>query len=227
MGLFNIFKKKDCEICGKEVGMFGYKKLEDGEICKDCVKLLSPWFEERRHSTVAQIKAHTYNNPLKVTDANGTVTEIAINGDVSELYLDIENSADLRYYVFEIYASDKLLAICYFDLYDSTAEFLWNDEISKSSVAAIDFRGADKVRTDYYSLNKGNPTEETIDGKDYVSYTASGGNGTWFAWKPLHSKEYYETEEYKKLNWQAIPRLQGRADHTALDYEKLLEKIFI
>jgi len=57
MGLFNIFKKKDCEICGKEVGMFGYKKLEDGEICKDCVKLLSPWFSERRHSTVESIKA--------------------------------------------------------------------------------------------------------------------------------------------------------------------------
>ena len=57
MGLFDIFKKKDCEICGKEVGMFGYKKLEDGEICKDCVKLLSPFFDERRHSTVEQIKA--------------------------------------------------------------------------------------------------------------------------------------------------------------------------
>ena len=56
MGLFDRFKKQDCEICGKEVGMFGYKKLEDGEICKDCVKLLSPWFEDRRHSTVAQIK---------------------------------------------------------------------------------------------------------------------------------------------------------------------------
>ena len=56
MGLFNIFKKQDCEICGKEVGMFGYKKLKDGEICKDCVKLLSPWFEERRESTVEQIK---------------------------------------------------------------------------------------------------------------------------------------------------------------------------
>ena len=57
MGLFDIFKKKDCEICGKEVGMFGYKKLEDGEICKDCVSLLSPWFDDRRHSTVEQIKA--------------------------------------------------------------------------------------------------------------------------------------------------------------------------
>ena len=57
MGLFDVFKKKDCEICGKEVGMFCYKKLEDGEICKDCVKLLSPWFDDRRHSTVEQIKA--------------------------------------------------------------------------------------------------------------------------------------------------------------------------
>ena len=57
MGLFDAFKKKDCEICGKEVGLFGYKKLEDGEICKDCVKLLSPWFDDRRHSTVEQIKA--------------------------------------------------------------------------------------------------------------------------------------------------------------------------
>ncbi len=57
MGLFDVFKKKDCEICGKEVGMFGYKKLEDGEICKDCVKLLSPWFDDRRHATVEQIKA--------------------------------------------------------------------------------------------------------------------------------------------------------------------------
>lgn len=57
MGLFDVFKKKDCEICGKEVGIFGYKKLEDGEICKDCVKLLSPWFDDRRHSTVEQIKA--------------------------------------------------------------------------------------------------------------------------------------------------------------------------
>ena len=57
MGLFDRFKKQDCEICGKEVGMFGYKKLKDGEICKDCVKLLSPWFEDRKESTVAQIKA--------------------------------------------------------------------------------------------------------------------------------------------------------------------------
>ena len=67
MGLFDAFKKKDCEICGKEVGIFGYKKLEDGEICKDCVKLLSPWFDDRRHSTVEQIKAQlAYREENKV-----------------------------------------------------------------------------------------------------------------------------------------------------------------
>ena len=70
MGLFDVFKKKDCEICGKEVGMFGYKKLEDGEICKDCVKLLSPWFDDRRHSTVEQIKAQ-----LKYREEN----QVALN----------------------------------------------------------------------------------------------------------------------------------------------------
>ncbi len=57
MGLFDIFKKKGCAICGKEVGVFGRKKLEDGEICTDCVKKLSPFFDDRRHSTVAQIEA--------------------------------------------------------------------------------------------------------------------------------------------------------------------------
>ena len=29
MGLFDRFKKQDCEICGKEVGMFGYKMVEN------------------------------------------------------------------------------------------------------------------------------------------------------------------------------------------------------
>ena len=77
MGLFDRFKKQDCEICGKEVGMFGYKKLKDGEICKDCVKLLSPWFEERRESTVAQIKeqlAYRARNAEALKDFHPTKT---------------------------------------------------------------------------------------------------------------------------------------------------------
>ena len=58
MGLFGkLFEKKSCDICGGEIGLLGNKKLEDGNCCKECAGKLSPWFNERRHSTVEDIKA--------------------------------------------------------------------------------------------------------------------------------------------------------------------------
>ena len=53
MGLFD---KKYCDICGEKIGLLGNRKLDDGNLCKECAKKLSPWFEERRHSTVDSIK---------------------------------------------------------------------------------------------------------------------------------------------------------------------------
>ena len=50
-----FFSKEACDICGKEIRM-GKRKLEDGMICKDCASLLSPFFSERRQSTLAEIK---------------------------------------------------------------------------------------------------------------------------------------------------------------------------
>ena len=97
MGLFDVFKKKDCEICGKEVGLLGYKKLEDGEICKDCVKLLSPWFDDRRHSTVEQIKqqlAYREENKRKVaafrpdrTYGESTVLKVQLDNGVPTCFV--------------------------------------------------------------------------------------------------------------------------------------------
>ena len=58
MGLFGkMFEKKYCAVCGNEIKILGNRKLEDGNLCKDCAEKLSPWFDERRHSTVEQIKA--------------------------------------------------------------------------------------------------------------------------------------------------------------------------
>ena len=58
MGLFGkMFEKKYCDVCGNEIKILGNRKLEDGNLCKDCAEKLSPWFDERRHSTVEQIKA--------------------------------------------------------------------------------------------------------------------------------------------------------------------------
>ena len=57
MGLFGkLFEKKECAICGGEIGMLGNRKLEDGNMCKKCAAKLSPWFSDRKNSTVAEIQ---------------------------------------------------------------------------------------------------------------------------------------------------------------------------
>ena len=57
MALFGkLFEKKECAICGGEIGLLGNRKLEDGNCCKNCAAKLSPWFNDRRQSTVEEIK---------------------------------------------------------------------------------------------------------------------------------------------------------------------------
>ena len=55
MGLFD---KKYCDFCGSKIGLLGNKKLEDGNMCKDCASKLSPWFSDRRPLVQRQ---ETYN----------------------------------------------------------------------------------------------------------------------------------------------------------------------
>lgn len=74
MGLFD---KKFCDICGEKIGLLGNKKLEDGNMCKKCASLLSPWFSDRRHSTLAEIKdqlAYREANRSAVASFNVTRT---------------------------------------------------------------------------------------------------------------------------------------------------------
>ena len=66
MGFFNnLFEKKVCDICGGEIGLLGNRKLDDGNLCKTCASKLSPWFEDRRHSTVEEVR-----NQLEYREAN-------------------------------------------------------------------------------------------------------------------------------------------------------------
>lgn len=74
MGLFD---KKYCDVCGEKIGLLGNRKLEDGNLCKNCAKLLSPWFSERRHSTLADIKeqlAYREENKQAVKEFHVTLT---------------------------------------------------------------------------------------------------------------------------------------------------------
>ena len=51
-----LFSKKNCDVCGGKIGLLGNRKLDDGNLCKNCAKKLSPFFSERRRSTVNDIK---------------------------------------------------------------------------------------------------------------------------------------------------------------------------
>ncbi len=74
MGLFD---KKFCDVCGEKIGLLGNKKLEDGNLCKDCARKLSPFFSERRSSTVEEIKeqlAYREENKRQVPSLHPTKT---------------------------------------------------------------------------------------------------------------------------------------------------------
>ncbi|MBO5396450.1 MAG: DUF4428 domain-containing protein [Clostridia bacterium] len=85
MGLFD---KKFCDICGEKIGMLGNRKLSDGNMCKDCAKLLSPFCDDRRSSSLADIKAQ-----LQYREENKAVLRafspmITVDGDYKNIYVD-------------------------------------------------------------------------------------------------------------------------------------------
>ena len=45
MGFFDkMFEKKECAICGTELGLLGKTKINEGYLCKECAGKLSPFF---------------------------------------------------------------------------------------------------------------------------------------------------------------------------------------
>ena len=85
-----LFSKKFCDVCGNKIGLLGNRKLEDGNLCKDCAKKLSPWFSERRHSTLNEIKAqldYREENKEKVAAFNTSKTL----GNRTRLMIDAQN----------------------------------------------------------------------------------------------------------------------------------------
>ena len=92
MGLFD---KKYCDICGKKIGLLGNKKLEDANMCKECAAKLSPWFSERRHSSLEEIKsqlAYREDNRAAVaafhtTRSLGRYTKVLLDEDARKFMI--------------------------------------------------------------------------------------------------------------------------------------------
>lgn len=87
-----MFDKKFCDICGGKIGVLGNRKLDDGNLCKDCAKGLSPFFSDRRRSTIADIKeqlAYREENKVAVaafhtTRTLGTGTKVLLDEDAGK-----------------------------------------------------------------------------------------------------------------------------------------------
>ena len=85
MGLFD---KKYCDICGDKISLLGNRKLDDGNLCRKCASKLSPWFENRRHSTVSEIERHLQyreDNRKRIAEFNITAD---LDGMNMHVYID-------------------------------------------------------------------------------------------------------------------------------------------
>ena len=99
MGFFKkIFEKKECSLCGGEIGLLGNRKLEDGNCCKDCAAKLSPWFDDRRHSTVDQIRAQLAYREENQAALNGFRPTLAF-GEGYTLQAELENGVPSRFVI--------------------------------------------------------------------------------------------------------------------------------
>ena len=99
MALFGkLFEKKICSICGSEIGLLGNRKLADGNCCKKCASKLSRWFEDRRESTVDQIKAQLAYREKNAEDLKSFVVS-SIIGEYEKMYLEIVDDVPTRFFV--------------------------------------------------------------------------------------------------------------------------------
>ena len=84
MGLFD---RKYCSICGEKIGLLGNRKLEDGNMCKKCASRLSPWFSDRRHSTLDEIRAQLEYRENNRADVDAFCVTRTFGGN-TKVYLD-------------------------------------------------------------------------------------------------------------------------------------------
>ena len=155
MGLFDkIFEKKLCSICGGEIGLLGNRKLEDGNLCKVCAGKLSPFFSDRRNSTVQEIKeqlAYREENKKAIATFNPTRTL----GNYTKIYLDEVNR--------------KLVVSSARNLVDANADVLDFSQVTGCDVDVKEYRTEEKRKDPSGKLVSYRPERYTYKYDFYVT----------------------------------------------------------
>ena len=198
MGLFD---KKTCDICGEKIGLLGNRKLDDGNMCKDCLKLASPYLTGRKQFTVSDMKDHLEyreQNKAKVEAFNPTTTF----GTTTKVYLDegnglwlVSSSSNYKRDNPDVMTIDQVTG-CNLDVRESRTE--------------IRFKKSDGSMASY------NPPRYDIDYDFYIEIFV---NSQWFTEiefkvnsskiKEINSAEYRNTERQSRDIKEALTKVHG------------------
>ena len=240
MALFDMFKKKNCDLCGGEIGLLGNRKLEDGNCCKNCANKLSRWFDDRRHSTVANIR-----DQLAYREANAAALQnfraTKVIGEENKVYID-ENSR--RFFVArydnyqeenpDIIGFDQILS-CQLDIDESKQEIMrevTDKDGNRKKVSysprrylyRYDFDMIIKVRNPYFDDMKFQLNDTTLElesGGTSVGGLFSYGVGT------IDSTRDMGYRNYKAMGEEIVQILTAApaANPASLTPEALIEQI--
>ena len=135
------------------------------------------------------------NVSFRLTDPNGNEKTISF----ADGMIDLSREDNLRIWTVDVVCSDVAVYSIKVDFYSLVGKFVWNDENTANSIQEVDFPSVDGVKTRRFRPQRG--VDSVVNDVNVVSYSNwSGNNGSWFFWKPLHSKEYYENFVGKEIS---------------------------
>ena len=160
MGLFD---KKFCDFCGEKIGMLGNRKLEDGNMCKNCFGLASPYLTGRKGFSVAEMKEHlAYREENKKTLASFSPT--STYGMGTKLHLD-ENQG-----LWLVSSSQNYK--------NANPDILSTDQVTGCLVSVDESRTEIKFKSSDGTMKSYNPPKYDTDYDIYVTISI---NSPWFS----------------------------------------------
>jgi len=225
MGFFSkLFEKKECSICGGEIGLLGNRKLEDGNCCKDCAKKLSPWFDDRRHSTVEQIKEQLAYREANRAELDGFRPTVAY-GEGYTLRAEVVNGIPARFVVerYEDFKEENADIICFKDVTSFNIDVQESDQELKRRNSdgemvsyyppryeySYDFYAEIKVNHPYFDdirveISPSTVTLETVEHRSRGGKFGSGFDPTLYPEYRKYRSQCDELEELFRAGMQGI-----------------------
>lgn len=213
MALFGkLFEKKVCSICGGDIGLLGNRKLADGNCCKKCAAKLSRWFEDRRESTVVQIKEQIAYREKNAEELKDFVVSTVI-GEYEKMYIETVDDVPTRFFITSDsdYLSENPDIIPFADVISCTLDIDENEEELMRENAEGESVSYNPPRFEHHynfyidMVIRNNPYFDSIrfniNDDDVTLETVRGGavGRAPIARNPAHSRQSERYKQYEQM----------------------------